>query len=863
MIPGGAFRDVLAPRYAIEHEIGRGGMATVYHARDLRHGRSVAIKILHPAIANAISKQRFLREIEIAAQLTHPNILPLHDSGEAAGVLYYVMPFVEGRTLRDLLAERGALPLDEALRLTAEVADALDYAHAQQVVHRDIKPANILLVAGHPVIADFGIARAMRAATSERSASDPILTDPSALGTPAYMSPEQMAGDSVDHRTDIYSLGIVLHEMLTGERPGTPAQKLRDPRQNGTGVFRLRAGGKRLPRGVRETLRRALARDPEARFPRAADFARSLRPARFGTTRAVVAGTAVVGLALVIAAIGRPFGAHPTEPPTPGLPPRAKRVVVAEFTNQTKQRELDYLGVMAADWITVGLQRTGFVDVVPTPTALQASRFVDAEAAEHKGVDPVRQLANETNAGIVVTGYYYRVHDRLEIQIQVTNADSAKLIDGIGPIDADLDAPSDAIVDAKSRVMGLLSTALDSRLASSVEMNAHPPTFEAYRDFAEGLDAYVRNDFSVAASRFANAFGRDTTFSPALLMASISYSNGGAYARADSILDALSGSLDQLDPHDRDWFEYRRSLLKGDRAGALRAVRAIAAIEPGTKATYNLAVEAMQNGYLHEAEKALLGLPPDRGAMRGWAPYWDVLGRIQHLLGHYQDELATGKRGREAFPTRIYTLGPTIRALAALGRVDDLRRVLGESTRLPIDPAGTTPADLALAAGLELRAHDHAQPVSSVLNAGISWLDDRSRTAPLSRAERFTRGRLLYALGRWKEAEGVGDSLVSADFTNADYLGLRGASAARVHDTVTARRDLSRLEAFPRSYNLGVASFAAARVAAVLGQRDTAVALLRRSLAEGHEYDVWAHREPDLESLHSLPEYQAMVRIKD
>ena len=206
----------LAGRYTLERELGRGGTATVFLATDARHRRRVAVKILRPDVAAALGRERFLREIEIAARLSHPHILPLHDSGESDGLVFYVMPYVEGESLRDRIRREGPLPLDDALRITGEVAGALAHAHRSGVVHRDVKPANILLHAGHAVVADFGIARALREATGEE-----ITTSGMVVGTPAYLSPEQATHGQVDVRTDIYALGCVLHEMLAGEAPFT------------------------------------------------------------------------------------------------------------------------------------------------------------------------------------------------------------------------------------------------------------------------------------------------------------------------------------------------------------------------------------------------------------------------------------------------------------------------------------------------------------------------------------------------------------------------------------------------------------------------------------------------------------------
>ena len=266
-------RAALAGRYEVDCEIGRGGMAYVYRARDRQHGRDVAIKVLRPELAAALGTERFLREIRIEAGLQHPHILPLHDSGDADGLPYYVMPFVEGETLRDRIRREGQLPVPEAVRIAREVADALAYAHAHGVVHRDIKPANILLSGGHAVVADFGVARAIK------SAGDDVLTEAGmAVGTPEYMSPEQGSGDTrVDGRSDIYALGCVLYEMLAGDPPFTGrtpqavmARHRHDPPPS---LAVVRAT---LPPALQYTIETALAKVPADRFATALEFSEAL-----------------------------------------------------------------------------------------------------------------------------------------------------------------------------------------------------------------------------------------------------------------------------------------------------------------------------------------------------------------------------------------------------------------------------------------------------------------------------------------------------------------------------------------------------------------------------------------------------------
>jgi TolB-like protein/tRNA A-37 threonylcarbamoyl transferase component Bud32 len=205
----------LSDRYTLEHEVGAGGMATVYLAQDIKHERKVALKVLRPELSSAMGTDRFPREIRLIASFNHPHILSLYDSGEAAGLMYYVMPFVEGENLQDRLKREKELPIGDAVKILVEVVDALAYAHERGVIHRDIKPANVLLSGRHAVVADFGVAKALSA-----SSNDQLTTVGVALGTPAYMAPEQAMGEAdVDERVDIYAVGCLAYEMLTGEPP--------------------------------------------------------------------------------------------------------------------------------------------------------------------------------------------------------------------------------------------------------------------------------------------------------------------------------------------------------------------------------------------------------------------------------------------------------------------------------------------------------------------------------------------------------------------------------------------------------------------------------------------------------------------
>ena len=305
-------RDALAERYTIERELGRGGMATVYLARDLQHGRPVALKVLHPDLAASLGAERFQREIRLVANLQHPHILGVYDSGDVDGNLWFTMPFVDGESLRDRISREKQLPVNEAARICREAALALDYAHRQGVVHRDIKPDNILLIDGQAMVADFGIARSV-------GSGEALTQTGMSIGTPGYMSPEQASGESnVDARSDVYALGCMLYEMLAGEPPfsGPNAQAVivRVMTETPRPITSVRSS---VSPALANAVARALSKSPADRQKTAGEFAKQLEtavtaeyvpvgamiPKSKGRRLAELAVAAVIVIALAVAGV--------------------------------------------------------------------------------------------------------------------------------------------------------------------------------------------------------------------------------------------------------------------------------------------------------------------------------------------------------------------------------------------------------------------------------------------------------------------------------------------------------------------------------------------------------------------------------
>ena len=543
----------LAARYAIRRELGRGGMATVYLAQDVKHDRPVALKVLRPELAAALGSERFLREIAISARLTHPNILPVHDSGEADGLLYYVMPYVEGESLRDRLDRERQLPLEDALQIAREVADALSYAHAHDVIHRDIKPENILLLSGHAVVADFGIARAITVS------GGPALTETGLiLGTPAYMSPEQCTGEqALDGRTDIYALGCVLYEMLAGEPPYTgPTAQAVIAKRLSEAVPRVSIVRETVPPALERAIGRALAKAPADRFATASQLIAALAPEAPpppGTTPAPAPGGApaagrgrrgwkrsrllVAGAALLTVATLAGLWVRRAR-----LPERAENLIaVAPFDVLDPGLELWREGLV--DVLSAGLDGAGPLRAVaPTLVIRRWSGRVDAASAA--------LLAQRTGAGLVVFGRLVASGaDSIRATVAILDAATGRTVAEIDvrELAARVDRLADTLTVVVLRELGRTRPIGAARLAS-----LGSPSLPALKAFLQGEQYFRHTDWDSALASYERAVDLDGTFTLALRR--VSHVLGWQRTASDSLSRAYllrAGALNYgLSPRD-------------------------------------------------------------------------------------------------------------------------------------------------------------------------------------------------------------------------------------------------------------------------------------------------------------------------
>jgi tetratricopeptide (TPR) repeat protein len=839
-------------RYEVLGLLGAGGMGQVYRARDTRLERTVALKVLPVEFASEpIRRARFDREARAISALEHPHICTLYDVGEEGGRAYLVMEHLEGGTLAARLW-KGPLPLAQVLEVGTQIADALATAHQHGIVHRDLKPGNVMLTKTGVKLLDFGLARltgqgehpVVEELTSASTEADLLTGQGNILGTVPYMAPEQLEGRPADARTDIWALGVVLYEMLTGRRPfeGGSAATLIVAilQQEPPSLASLEP---LAPPALEHVVGRCLAKDPDARWQTARDVAselgwisrgRTAAPAPAPSTvtparrrRRAWAHRAVPALLLAAAAVTGVWWWHGR-----GLKPTLdpKQIAVAVFENRTGDPSLELLGRTTADHISEGLARIQGVQVVPA----------------------------EARAGLAVSGTYSLDGDDLRIQPRLTDAATGRL-QALLPAAGPRAEPTAAVETARQRVMGAVAVRLDPFWLGR---DPDPPTYEAYQEFLTAWDLGTQ-----PLPHLLRAVELDPGFVSAQLSLIAWLMGSRDFAEASRRLEVLEGRRATLSPVQRLHVDAIRASLAGHTGDAYVAARGVRELLPGDALTaFDFAWYAANANRLREAVGALTA-PLDwtqfhaRAGHLSGAYFWNLTTML-HQMGEHERELVEIRRGQGLHRDILWLHGQEAYALAALGRLDELERVVSGRARLA--SAGQQ-GHLFLFVGLELRAHGHREASMKMLARSLEALQGCPPEDAKTQGTRGMRALLLRLEGHGDEAQAIYDQL--ARETPADrawqLAADRGVCAALRGDRAQALRVSDELSRLDRPFLLGENTYARARIAAQLGDKGGAVDLLRTAFAQGAYVSIdlnWLHLEPSLEGLRGYPPFEELIR---
>jgi TolB-like protein/tetratricopeptide (TPR) repeat protein len=877
--------EALRDRYVIERELGRGGMATVYLAQDLKHSRPVALKILLPELAAVLGPDRFQREIRFAARLQHPHILTVLDSGEAAGQLWFTMPYVEGESLRARLARERRLSVPDALSVLQDVAQALAYAHRHGVVHRDIKPENILLTDDAALVTDFGVAKPM--AAGEDGA---ITTVGLAVGTPQYMAPEQIAGDpSLDQRADLYAFGVVAYEILAGEPPFRAAS----PRailaahlvEQAPPLITKRPD---VPPQVAQVVASCLEKDPEARPETASAIVQALQAAHTpgGTTISGIRplepprrprftrwqlAAGALALLLLLGAGAMTFVPRSSRAALFTILTRGParldpgRVLVAPFENETGDSSLAFLGNMTADWIAQGLARTGTVDVVDARTAAITSKVVERTPRLLRTADFARALAQETGAGTVIAGSLYRDRDTVRVQARIVAVASGRILHAVDPVSGPAGDYNALIEQVRERTMAALAAVVDTTRGSWTVALGTPPSYEAYQELMRAIDSYLTADYRPVFEHLRRARELDSTWAAPMVFEAYVRTENQEYERADTLARTAERQRARLGPTESGMLDFVEAVITGDPNQQLRTAQAVAKASPGsTEIPLLTARIAVETQHPHAALAALELVDPTRGASLATNTYWELKAAAYHLLGDYDRALREAETGLRRVPDDWIARTDQMIALGALGREKEVEKQLdqAESEGLSIRVRG----GMAHWAYDELITHGH-DDAARALAPRFLQLVQRAAVDTNYRS-RQTLGAALMANGRYADAESSLAHLAVDQPNNVEVVGSLAVAAAQAGHAGVADSLTKVLTNWQRVYDRPAALWSRARLAALAGDRARAVQLLEQAVATGQRWRAGGvyydfHTTPEFRILHEYPPFVTLMRLRD
>jgi serine/threonine protein kinase/tetratricopeptide (TPR) repeat protein len=843
----------MVSHYRILEKIGAGGMGEVYLAEDTKLNRKVALKFLPVhACQDPNRRARFTREAQAAAKLNHPHIVTIHEVSEFNGQPFFAMENVDGQTFRDL-GKSKELPLSRIIELAIQVSEGLAKAHTAGIVHRDIKPSNILIDQdGRAKIVDFGLASI--------HGSEHLTKTGSTLGTVGYMSPEQARGEEADARSDLFSFGVVLYELIAGRPPFKAESDVATVKNIVEAVPEPLARYKNdVPDDLQRIIDKLLAKNRSLRYQHADDLATDLKrlissvstsPIPVKRKRRIVVLSLVILGVLVTIWVMKPWRMMTAVSNDATDPERVlvlkladdtkitDRVVVVPFRNQTSDPSLDPLGKMVADWIIQSITQIGKIDVVRPEVSL--------------GLDSsrgIRAIAAGTGATKIVTGSYYKLGDSIQFQVQVNDAEE-KLLSPVMPICVSASEVMDGVEEVRQRVMGAL--AMGGKIYRA-------PKYEAYLQYQQGFEIFHRKaDNAGSIPYFARAYALDSTFNFPLRYMFWAYSNLEQYAQADSILEILESRRSQMTSREQFRLDEQKARLAGDWMSVLALYRAENQEFPPTANWYMVGWSAIAVNHPNEAVEAF----KKAYAEGQWVWYWVNFATTYHLLGHHEEELQTIREGRRRFPTIVEVYNAEITTLAATGETSELRRLIEDR---PTFPGSSTTAGSMRAAAIELRAHGHEDEAMKLLDAAIRWYEAQPAEEMVD-AVKEGYALTLYHARRWDKAKAIYQELAKISPRDAVkgrvYAIYLGSIAARQGDRASAMEVSEWLRNVKEPYLYGGLTYARASIAAILGEKEQAMALLKKSFSQGLQFGIEIHRDFDLESLWNYPPFIELLKPK-
>lgn len=849
-------------QYRILEKLGEGGMGVVYKAEDTKLKRTVALKFLSPKLTlDPETKMRFIREAQAASSLDHPNICMIYEINETEdGKIFIVMAHYEGETLKKKI-ERRPLKIEEAIDITLQTAEGLVKAHNKDIIHRDIKPDNIFITKDDVAkILDFGLAKV--------TGQTQLTQMGNTVGTVAYMSAEQTRGGKVDSRTDIWSLGVMLYEMITGQQPfkGDYEQAIsyaivNEEPQPITGV---RTG---VPMELERIINKALAKNPEERYQHVDEILVDLHAVakealikikpeesisivevsekeesfQFTKRKNPNKKMALLIAAVTVIAVAASIFFIIQKQRSKFI---ANRIVVVPFENKTGDESLAILGLMSAEMITQGMSQISGLEAVPFISVMDSY-------SKKKEKPSAFTIAAQNEAGVLITGSYYLQGEYLFFQTSIMDAEHEKLLTASSPVKGSSKTQEAVLKRLCSQILGALAVHFRYSIQSNI---TYMPSIEAYKEFQIGRE-FFGVDYINAIRHFYKSVEIDSAYTSPLLYIATSYSNQGQYARADSIYDLIIKHREDMPLFDRIMLDWGIAQNSGNLAKAMRFLKKAKELAPRIYIIKHLVG-------LNAINQNLPKLTVDTYAEWGYENIikynrgdWCFLvwANALYMLGEYEEALDIIHLARQYYPDKSSNLKYEAILQAALGHIQEVTRVIDESYHL----SGSAPGSIMHNAAIALRAHGHKEVAHEVLARALKWYKSR-----VSGDHRYSIARVLYLDEQWAEAQPYFKQLYQEYPDNQDYQGYTGVIAARLGDREKAGRILEELYNRDEPYLFGSHLYWCSRIAAVLGKHQRAVDLLREAYGQGWGYRMYELLRMDFESLRDYPPYIELMRPK-